>query len=154
MQALNHLIDAADALLPPLSSDEAWLKSVELVEKAGGNALNVVEIERTTGIPIWFRSSMKTQWLEDYFAQGFISSDPLILSACQGHLTTRMVNGRVQGFDHTSERARACSDQMTSWGYQTLDYHVYATSNEQTFKGLAISHGYDRPKPSTDEKLV
>ncbi|MGJ8623901.1 MAG: hypothetical protein ACSHW1_14160 [Yoonia sp.] len=111
-KTLSNLIDAADALLPMLTPDETWLKSVELVETLGGNALNVVEIDRASGNAVWFRSSMHTDWLDDYFAQDFISVDPLILLACNGHPLTRMTDGKVKGINLQGPQPDALRDQV------------------------------------------
>ena len=75
-QLLNPLIDAADTLLTVQSADDAWLKSVALVQQNGGNALNVVEIETATLALIWFQSSMDAGWLDDFFCAGILHLRP------------------------------------------------------------------------------
>ena len=153
-KTLSHLIDAADALLPGLTPDEAWLKSVDLVGQLGGNALNVVEIDRTTRNPLWFRSSMHADWLNDYFAQDFISVDPLILLACDGQPLTRMTDGKVKGINLQGPQPDALRDQVVQWGYHSLDYHVFAPASQDSLKALTYSHDERRPLPGKTEKLV
>ena len=113
-----------------------------------------MEIETATGAPIWFRSSMNMQWLDDYFAQEFYTFDPLILSACQGNPQTRMNEGRVRGFDDPSSRQDAYADQIGTWGYHTLDYYVFATNNDKTFKGLAFSYDAEVRVSGPDQQLL
>lgn len=128
-QVLNPLIDAADTLLSVQSADDAWLKSVALVKQNGGNALNVAEFDAATGAPIWFRSAMKSEWLEDYLAQDFVACDPLLLSARRGLSSVRMVDGSVAGLPKTDQCANALADQVNGWGYGTIDFHVFAAAS-------------------------
>lgn len=153
--ASRAIIDAADALLPCLSADEAWLASVRLVEKLGGNALNVVEIEHGTGRPIWFRSSMNADWLGDYFAQDFLAIDPLVHSACQGNRHTRLRNGRGTIARGTCAQSHEFACQITNWGYHTLDFLTFASGNSATFRGLTFSH-HDKGRMVTNtfEKTI
>ena len=126
---LNPLIDAADTLLSVQSADDAWLKSVALVKKNGGNAVNVAEFDAATGAPIWLRSAMKSEWLEDYLAQDFVACDPLLLSARRGLNSARMVDGIVAGLPKTDQRANALADQVNGWGYGTIDFYVFAAAS-------------------------
>lgn len=153
-QLLNPLFQAAETLLTAHSADDAWLKSVALVQQNGGNALNVVEIETATATPVWFRSSMEGRWLDDYFAQEFYNFDPLILSACQGTQQTRMTHGKVQGFEELTPRTAAFADQIVTWGYHTLDYYVFATNNDKTFKGVAFSYDDQAQASAVDHQLL
>ncbi|WP_166416024.1 helix-turn-helix transcriptional regulator [Cochlodiniinecator piscidefendens] len=153
-QSLNHLIDAADALLSADDPDDAWLSSVKLVEQSGGNALNVIEVDRGTGALLWARSSMNPEWLEDYFSQSFLDLDPLVLSAHRGDQLSRMVNGRVQTFTDDSKQADDLSDQIVQWGYHTIDFYAFATDKPSTFKGLAFSYETERAHRMLEQKLL
>jgi len=152
--ALNSLIDAADILEGELSSDQAWLKSVAMMNANGYNALNIVEVERKSGQARWFRSSMKSQWLTDYVEQDFVSMDPLILAACDDQSQIRMLDGKVLGIEDDSQKMLDYRDQITNWGYRTLDVQVFSGADIGYVKGVTVSQSDAEPVLGKHHRLL
>jgi DNA-binding CsgD family transcriptional regulator len=151
---LNSLIDATDLLDEALSSDQAWLMAVNLMQKDGFNALNIAEFDSHSGEVLWFRSSMKAQWLADYIDQDFMSIDPLVLGSRDGHNELRLIDGRAEGFSIDTEQKRGLSDQVVSWGYGALDTQVFNTVGKESVKVLTVSRGDPGREPEAHHRLL
>ena len=76
-KSLNDIIDISVVLDSNLTADEVWIPSLAVTQTMGFTALNVVSFAQDNLRIDWFRSSMKTAWLEEYIAQTFMSMDPL-----------------------------------------------------------------------------
>ena len=97
---------------------------------------------------------MNQGWLSDYAQQGFVHIDPLILGALQGQKSPRLINGKVQGVDQDCPRGRDYQDQITSWGYQNIDTHVFASGTPGYKKGVVMARADFEPSPGNDHRII
>ena len=81
---LNKIIDISHLLDTRMDGDAVWEASVKATEAMGYSALNIVSFGSQDLSVNWFRSSMRTEWLEDYVAQEFMPIDPFLIGSIQG----------------------------------------------------------------------
>ncbi|WP_179379175.1 helix-turn-helix transcriptional regulator [Jannaschia marina] len=151
---LNAIVDVVDSLSGATSDDEAWLKADTFVRAKGANALNVAEVDRVSGLPWWFRSSMQVDWLQDYLAQDFVQLDGLLLAARAGQTVSRMTDGYISGFGSDGERARSLRDQLVSWDYRTLDSYAMTRPRSPSVICVTLSRPHDAPPPTRSDKIL
>ena len=152
-KTLNALIDAAALFDRSLSSDEAWLKSVDFMERRGFGALNVAEISNRDGSVLWFRSSMEEKWLDDYFQQGFLDVDPFILGANVGYMSMQMTEGTVDDIEVPVEIPADYADQISAWGYGNLDTEIYGNKDCVSKMGIVLCRP-DKLQPVAEENRL
>jgi hypothetical protein len=151
---LNTLVDVVDQLHASVSSDDAWARSLMIAKQQGFNALNIMEVDAATGGVTWFRSSMKPQWLTNYLEQDFIGIDPLIVGACKGKSKMRMVNGEVVGTTDVRQVSRELGNQMTEWGYKSLETRVFASAGAGFLKGITVSRSEVAPETGREHDVI
>ena len=137
-KTLNALIDAAALFDRSLSSDEAWLKSVDFMERRGFGALNVAEISNRDGSVLWFRSSMEEKWLDDYFQQGFLDVDPLFFTMRQGRTSVQTIEGKADGIEIAGKKLADLTDQVNAWGYGNLKLEIFGNRNSASKMGIVF----------------
>ncbi|WP_055688027.1 LuxR C-terminal-related transcriptional regulator [Loktanella sp. 5RATIMAR09] len=151
---MNSLIDAADILEGELLSDQAWLSSVALMEANGFNALNIMEFDRQSMQPLWFRSSMNPLWLADYLEQDFMALDPVLLAAFNGQTEVQVSEGKILGDGEISTQRKSFIDQLISWEYGSLDAQIFEVAGQLSFKGVLVSRADGEQKIDTQHRLI
>lgn len=151
---INTLIDAADQLLGELPSDVAWERATHVSQKMGFSAINVVEIDQATCDVFWFRSTMKTQWLSDYFDQRFMDIDPLIIGASDGHSVMHMLDGRIAGIDLNTQQHADYADQISAWDYRALETRIFDGRGTGRLKGVTVAQGHSDKEFAPGNALI
>ena len=152
--SLNDIIDISVVLDSNLTADEVWTTSLAVTQTMGFTALNVVSFAQDKLRIDWFRSSMKTAWLEDYIAQDFMSIDPLLLGSTRGKSGMRMTNGRVRGISDPSDQSGDYADQIVDWGYDVVDYHSFRDNALGQFRGVTLGRQKGEPMPDESQRLL
>lgn len=84
MTPTNLLMDAVESLQSCADDEARWKVISDLATRAGANAVNVAGFLGAEPLPLWARSSMTTDWLDEYMGEAFFNIDPLLNERAQG----------------------------------------------------------------------
>ncbi|WP_166415471.1 helix-turn-helix transcriptional regulator [Cochlodiniinecator piscidefendens] len=129
------LIDALDRFNGEDQSN--WDVAVELAQRLGANALNVVSLGRGADEVNWLRSNMSEDWLEQYMQREFYSVDPLLQKRNQTANTT-VIRAGVLGRD-VSHDERDLNFGIRDANYESMFSSVYGYGGVRERKMVVFS---------------
>ncbi|QQA42949.1 helix-turn-helix transcriptional regulator [Pelagovum pacificum] len=116
----NLLIDTADVLAVAEQEGDTWAAINRVANRIGAIAVNAGAFLRSDQQIAWMRSSMNSRWLEDYGAQGFHQTDPLLRAAMAGTAPRTYDVAGLEAAAGPDRTHGALHDGMMSHGYNYM----------------------------------
>ncbi|MBL1419075.1 MAG: helix-turn-helix transcriptional regulator [Alphaproteobacteria bacterium] len=134
---LNFIDNAIEQFSLLDDQESMWHLANRLVTEVGGNALNI-----TTSTPnktiTWARSSMNEDWLNDYLAEGFYTSDPLYQSINVTNAFTTLRAGSLTKKDTDDTKLLDLNHGLVGTGYNSVFGLNFAGNAHNTHKLISI----------------
>ncbi|GJL86321.1 MAG: hypothetical protein DHS20C03_00300 [Minwuia thermotolerans] len=134
----NFVIDCLDQFASTDSEISSWKAGNELMERLGGTAITLGAINRTTLSPIWARSSMNRDFLEQYLIENLYGCDPFIKDLGQNLLPVMARPGHRDEVRGVSSAEAMLSKRLHDFGYQFLYGMKFGGSGDKQLKMLTF----------------
>ena len=126
----NFAIDILDRISSADNDEERWEITNEMVAKLGGSAVNFGLIDLGTMNPLWMRSSMSPEWLEEYMINRYFSDDPCLNHLKNSNNTTNIMAGSVTVSNACSKTAYDLNWGLKDAGYSAFHFVPLAAENK------------------------
>ncbi|MDG1430408.1 MAG: helix-turn-helix transcriptional regulator [Paracoccaceae bacterium] len=120
MSERNILTDLIDGFTSGQTFDERWKAANKATKNLGGVALNIAEIDDSTGAAKWLSSTMSADWMTQYMAQEYYACDA-VLDHCMGsYETVNFSTGNKIRDPFASSNALQLDGDLYDFGYRSF----------------------------------
>ncbi len=120
MSELNILTDLIDGFISGQTFEERWKAANKATENLGGVALNIAEIDDSSGAAKWLSSTMSDDWMSQYMSQEYYACDA-VLDHCMGSYETFNFNtGNRISDPFASSNALQLDGDLYDFGYRSF----------------------------------
>lgn len=142
----NLLGEAVTGFSEREDDQSRWEFANELAQKLGAQSLNICGFDSSDDSLLWVNSSMRSDWLEEYQAQGLAVHDPFLHAAKLRRAELTVAAGTIKDIDRTDYEI---NNRLKAAGYQHLRlFSTAVTTREYRITVLCSEDPYfDRVAP-------
>lgn len=146
----NELIDAFDQLNSGGDTNEVWDAAHDLVANIGGKHIVCANLHNASGSILWFRTSMRSDWINRYLEEDFLTVDPILI-ALNGITGDFAWDAGTHDFNiKVPKRTFELSRCLRDCGYKTLMSHSFKSNHTGSSEFVTICFDQDY----SDEKEI
>lgn len=139
----NELIDAFDQLNSSDDRNAVWDTAHDLVTNIGGKHIVCANIHNASRSILWFRTSMRDDWIERYLKEDFLTVDPILI-ALNGVTGDFNWDAGTKNFDiAVPNKTLDLSKNLHDFGYKTLMSHSFKSSHNDASEFVTICFDQD-----------